>query len=93
MGLMKHQPSKTYVGGIVDYFNYVEAKNLNLAYLKQMAVMCGYMNDSEIFWHKFEKFGNRWRLVSTEIAALSIEKFIPNDRVVELYFEHLDSLH
>ncbi|KAG5601725.1 hypothetical protein H5410_033095 [Solanum commersonii] len=88
---MKHQPSKTYVGGMVDSFDYVEAKNLNLADLKQMVVMCGYMNDSEIFWHKFGKLGDRWRLVSTEVEALSIEKFIPNDRVVELYFEHLDS--
>ncbi|KAG5591326.1 hypothetical protein H5410_041840 [Solanum commersonii] len=34
MGLMKHQPSKTYVGGMVDYFDYAEAKNLNLADLK-----------------------------------------------------------
>ncbi|KAH0671274.1 hypothetical protein KY285_023850 [Solanum tuberosum] len=91
MGLMKHQSSKTYVGGMVDYFDYVEAKNLNLADLKQMAIMCGYMNDSEIFWHKFGKFGDRWRLVSTEIEALSIKKFILHDRVVELYFEHLDS--
>ncbi|KAK4717762.1 hypothetical protein R3W88_016100 [Solanum pinnatisectum] len=91
MGLMKYQPNKTYVEGMVDYFDYVEAKNLNLADLKQMAVMCGYMNDSEIFWHTFGKFGDRWRLVSTEVEALSIEKFIPNDRVVELYFEHLDS--
>ncbi|KAH0672964.1 hypothetical protein KY290_025246 [Solanum tuberosum] len=91
MGLMKHQPSKTYVGGMVDYFDYVEAKNLNLADLKQMAVMCGYMNDSEIFWHKFGKFSDRWRLVSTEVETLSIKKFISYDSVVELYFEHLDS--
>ncbi|KAK6788168.1 hypothetical protein RDI58_016693 [Solanum bulbocastanum] len=91
MGLMKHQPSKFYVGGMVDYFDYVEAKNLNLANLKQMTVMCGYMNDSKIFWHKFGKFSDRWRLVSTEVEALSIENFISNDRVVELYFEHLNS--
>ncbi|OIT34179.1 hypothetical protein A4A49_60458, partial [Nicotiana attenuata] len=56
-----------------------------------MAEMCGYMNDSEFFWHKCGKFDNKWRLVSTEVEALTIEKFIPNDRVVELYYEHLDS--
>lgn len=88
---MKHQPSKLYVGGMVDYFDYVEVTNLNLTNLKKIAEMCSYMNDSEIFWHKCGKFGNKWRLVSTEVEALTIENFIPNDRVVELYFEHLDS--
>ena len=53
--------------------------------------MCGYFNDSKIFWHKFEKFDDRWRLVSTEVEVLSIEKFILNNRIVELYFEHLGS--
>ncbi|KAK6778077.1 hypothetical protein RDI58_024795 [Solanum bulbocastanum] len=56
-----------------------------------MVELCGYLNDSIIFWHKCEKLGNKWRLVSTEVEAHSIKKFIPRDRVVELYFEHLDS--
>ncbi|KAK4733601.1 hypothetical protein R3W88_007862 [Solanum pinnatisectum] len=72
-GLIKHQPSKQYVGGIIDYFDYVELKNLNLTDLKKM------------------NLGNKWRLVSMEVEAHNIKKFIPKDRVVELYFEHLDS--
>ncbi|XP_019237341.1 PREDICTED: uncharacterized protein LOC109217536 [Nicotiana attenuata] len=90
-GSMKHQPTKQYVGGIVDYFDYVEMKDLNLAGLKKMVEICGYLTDSITFWHKCGKFGNRWRLVSTKVEAHTIEKFIPKDRVMELFFEHLDS--
>ncbi|XP_060182952.1 uncharacterized protein LOC132612893 [Lycium barbarum] len=90
-GLMKHQPTKQYAGGVIDYFDYVEVKNFNLTDLKRMVELCGHRNDSITFWHKCGKLGNKWRLVSTEVEAHTMEKFIPKDRVIELYFEHLDS--
>lgn len=74
---------------MADYFDSFEAKNPNLVDLKQTTVMCGYMNGLEIFWHKLPD--NRWKFVSTEFEALSVGKFIPNDRVVELYFKLLES--
>ncbi|OIT08057.1 hypothetical protein A4A49_62971, partial [Nicotiana attenuata] len=55
-----------------------------------MAEICGYVNDSVIFWHKCGKFGNILRLVSTEVEASRIAESIPKDNIVEIYFEHLD---
>nr|XP_009593834.1 uncharacterized protein LOC104090442 [Nicotiana tomentosiformis] len=88
-GLMKHQPTK-YVRGMVDYFDYVKPTDLNMTELRKMTEICSYVNDSVIFWHKYGKFGNILRLVSTEVEASRIAKSIPKDNIVEIYFEHLD---
>ncbi|OIT18749.1 hypothetical protein A4A49_64145, partial [Nicotiana attenuata] len=56
-----------------------------------MAELCGYERDSVTFWHKCGRYGNRMRLVSTDVEATVISKNIPDHKVVEVYFEHLDS--
>nr|XP_016485384.1 PREDICTED: uncharacterized protein LOC107805815 [Nicotiana tabacum] len=66
-GLMKQQSTKHYVGAVVDYFDYVKPTDINMTELRKMAEICGYVNDSVIFWHKCGKFGNILRLLSTEV--------------------------
>ncbi|OIT37093.1 hypothetical protein A4A49_64715, partial [Nicotiana attenuata] len=56
-----------------------------------MAELCGYGNDSVTFWHKPESLGDKMRLVSTDKEAAVVAKNIATDRVVDVYFEHLDS--
>nr|XP_033516971.1 uncharacterized protein LOC117281233 isoform X3 [Nicotiana tomentosiformis] len=51
-GLMKQQSTKHYVGAVVDYFDYVKPTYINMTELRKMAEICGYVNDSVIFWHK-----------------------------------------
>nr|XP_016508646.1 PREDICTED: uncharacterized protein LOC107826208 [Nicotiana tabacum] len=90
-GTMKHQPSRYYLGGRVDFIDYVNYTELNLSQFKSMAELCGYERDSVTFWHKCGRYGNRMRLVSTDVEATVISKNIPDHKMVELYFEHLDS--
>ncbi|KAK6790946.1 hypothetical protein RDI58_010027 [Solanum bulbocastanum] len=56
-----------------------------------MAEICGYASDSITFWYKCGKYGNRWRLISTDFEAYAVCKSIRKEDVNEIYFEHLDS--
>ncbi|XP_049399742.1 uncharacterized protein LOC125863780 [Solanum stenotomum] len=56
-----------------------------------MAEICGYDNESVAFWHKYGRLGEKMRLVSTDFEANLVFRNIPRDRVIEVYFEHLDS--
>ncbi|KAH0635739.1 hypothetical protein KY289_035654 [Solanum tuberosum] len=92
-GVMKRTPEKHYVEGNIDYIDYVNANKLDLDEFKKMAEICGYLKNSITFWHRCGRSGNRWRLVSTvnEAHAHVVRKNIPNDNMIEIYFEHLDS--
>ncbi|KAH0736332.1 hypothetical protein KY285_012039 [Solanum tuberosum] len=56
-----------------------------------MAEICGYDNESVAFWHKYGRLGEKMRLVSTDFEANLVFRNIPRDRVIEVYFKHLDS--
>ncbi|KAH0714858.1 hypothetical protein KY284_007763 [Solanum tuberosum] len=56
-----------------------------------MAEICGYDNESVAFWHKYGRLGEKMRLVSTDFEANLVFRNIPRDRVIEVYFENLDS--
>ncbi|KAH0739567.1 hypothetical protein KY290_038272 [Solanum tuberosum] len=90
-GVMKCTPEKHYVEGNIDYIDYVNANKLDLDGFKKMAEICGYLKNSITFWHRCGRSGNRWRLVSTDNEAHAVRKNIPNDNMIEIYFEHLDS--
>ncbi|KAH0764833.1 hypothetical protein KY285_000704 [Solanum tuberosum] len=90
-GVMKRTPEKHYVEGNIDYIDYVNANKLDLVEFKTMAEICGYLKNSITFWHKRGRSGNRWRLVSTDNEAHAVRKNIPNNNLIEIYFEHLDS--
>lgn len=47
--------------------------------------------DTVAFWHKYRRPGEKLRLVSTDFEANLVSKNIRRDRVIEIYFEHLDS--
>lgn len=56
-----------------------------------MAAICGYDNDSVGFWHKYGRFGERIKLISTDLEANLVFTNIRVDRIIEVCFEHLDS--
>lgn len=56
-----------------------------------MAEICGYGHDSVAFWHKYGRLSEKKRLVSTDLEANLVSKNIPEDRVIKVCFEHLDS--
>lgn len=90
-GFMKRIPEKHYVGGNIDYIDYVNVAKLNIAEFKKMTEICGYLSDSITFWRKCEKPGSIWKLISTDFEASAVGKSIQNDNVLEIYFEHLNS--
>ncbi|KAH0689409.1 hypothetical protein KY289_016767 [Solanum tuberosum] len=90
-GFMKHQPKKHYFGGRVQFIDHVDVSEIKLSQFKNMAEICGYDNESVAFWHKYGRLGEKMRLVSTDFEANLVFRNIPRDRVIEVYFEHLDS--
>jgi len=90
-GFMKHQPKKHYFGGHVQFIDHVDVSEIKLYQFKNMAEICGYDNESVAFWHKYGRLGEKMRLVSTDFKANLVCRNIPRDKVIEVYFEHLDS--
>ncbi|KAH0733751.1 hypothetical protein KY285_009458 [Solanum tuberosum] len=90
-GFMKHQPKNHYFGGRVQFIDHVDVSEIKLYQFKNMAEICGYDNESVAFWHKYGKLGEKMRHVSTDFEANLVFRNIPRDRVIEVYFEHLDS--
>ncbi|XP_059285827.1 uncharacterized protein LOC132039346 [Lycium ferocissimum] len=90
-GVMKHQPRTHYSGGRVQFIDHVHVSEVKLSQFKIMAEICGYGNDSVAFWHKYGRLGEKMRLVSTDLEVNLVSKNIPEDRVIEVCFEHLDS--
>lgn len=55
---------------MLDYFDYVRSKK---TYFSRFEDRKQKHQAQRYFWHKYEKFGDRWRLVvSTEVEALLI---------------------
>ncbi|OIT35200.1 hypothetical protein A4A49_23319 [Nicotiana attenuata] len=71
--IMKRIPEKHYVGGNIDYIDYVNAAKLNIAEFKKMAEICGYFRDSITFWRKCERPGSRWKLISKDFEASAVD--------------------
>ncbi|KAM3235580.1 hypothetical protein P3L10_015617 [Capsicum annuum] len=89
-GIMKHQPRRCYFGGCVQLIGH-DVSEIKLSQFKIMAEIYGYSNDSIVFWHKYGRLGEKIRLISTNLEANLVSKNIPGDRVIEDFFEHLDS--
>lgn len=64
---------------------------IKLSQLKIMAEIYGYGNDSVAFWHKYGRLSEKLRLVSIDFEVNLVSKNISRNRVIEVYFEHLDS--
>ncbi|OIT04680.1 hypothetical protein A4A49_04778 [Nicotiana attenuata] len=47
---MKHHPRRHYVGGLVQFIDYVDISEMQLSQFKTMAAICGYDNDSVAFY-------------------------------------------
>nr|AAT40523.2 Mutator transposable element, putative [Solanum demissum] len=58
-----------------------------------MAEQCGYDKESVVFWHKYGLNSYMVRLVGSNMEAAKVVTCIPKDRVVEIYFEHLNFYH
>ncbi|KAM3290026.1 hypothetical protein P3S67_018315 [Capsicum chacoense] len=89
--IMKHLPKRHYFGGCVQFIDYVDVSEIMLSQFKIMAEICGYDDDLVAFWHRYGRLGEKMRLVSTDLEANLVFKNIPEDRVIEVCFEHLDS--
>ncbi|KAG5622170.1 hypothetical protein H5410_007388 [Solanum commersonii] len=58
-----------------------------------MAEQCGYEKESVVFWHKYGLTSYKVQLVGSNMEAAKVVTCIPKDRVVEIYFEHLNFYH
>ncbi|KAH0712686.1 hypothetical protein KY289_008645 [Solanum tuberosum] len=58
-----------------------------------MAEQCGYDKESVVFWHKYGLTLYKVRLVGSNIEVAKFATCIPKDRVIEIYFEHLNFYH
>ncbi|KAH0706528.1 hypothetical protein KY285_011063 [Solanum tuberosum] len=58
-----------------------------------MAEQCGYDKKSVVFWHKYGLNSYKVQLVGSNMEAVKVVTCIPKDRVVEIYFEHLNFYH
>ncbi|OIT23702.1 PREDICTED: uncharacterized protein LOC109216544 [Nicotiana attenuata] len=55
-----------------------------------MAEQCGYDKESVVFWYKYGLDLYKVRLVGSNTEAARVATCVPKERVVEIYFEHLD---
>lgn len=63
----------------MDFIDYVNMTKLKLSVFKSMSELCGDMNDSVTFWHKFGRLGDKIMLVSTDVeAVIVLQKIFPN---------------
>ncbi|XP_033509058.1 uncharacterized protein [Nicotiana tomentosiformis] len=90
-GVMKYHSRRHYVGGRVQFIDYVDILEMKLSQFKTMVAICGYDNDSVAFWHKYGRFSERMRLISTDLEDNLVSTNIHVDRIIEVSFEHLDS--
>lgn len=77
----------------MEKFDYVDNTMINLIDLKNMAEQCGYDKESVVFWHKYGLTSYKVQLVGSNMEAAKVVTCIPKDRVVEIYFEHLNFYH
>ncbi|KAH0654110.1 hypothetical protein KY289_031788 [Solanum tuberosum] len=92
-GSFVRSSTRGYIGGKIEYFDYVDSTMINLIYFKNMAEQCGYDKESVVFWHKYGLNSYMVRLVGSNMEAAKVVTCIPKDRVVEIYFEHLNFYH
>ncbi|KAH0745850.1 hypothetical protein KY285_007507 [Solanum tuberosum] len=86
-------PTRGYIGGKVVFFDYVNRTMISLSDFKTMAEQCGYDKESVVFWHKYSLTLYKVRLVGSNIEVAKLATCIPKDRVIEIYFEHLNFYH
>ena len=66
---------------------------INLIDFKNMEEQCGYDKEYVVFWHKYGLNTYNVRLVGSNMEAAKVVTYIPKDRVVQIYFEHLNFYH
>ncbi|XP_060194801.1 uncharacterized protein LOC132624000 [Lycium barbarum] len=89
-GSFVRTPARGYIGGKVEYFDYVNGTTIKLSDFKNMAEQCNYEKEPVVFWDKYGLNLYKVRLVGSNTEATRVATCIPKDRVVEIYFEHLD---
>ncbi|KAG8374214.1 hypothetical protein BUALT_Bualt11G0107800 [Buddleja alternifolia] len=89
-GIMRHNP-KQYIGGDVEYFDFVDIDKLGMPDFWGFAEEVGYsVRGSVRYWHKYGKTMDKGRYLEHDNTVLAINKHIPSNYEVEIYLEHLD---
>ncbi|GAA0161547.1 hypothetical protein LIER_17834 [Lithospermum erythrorhizon] len=86
-------PYTRYVGGTVDYFDYVNGNSLNMEGLRGFVSDCRPLCDKDKinFYLKFKKnLDKRYRLLSNESDLMGLLKVFKKAKEVELFVQHVD---
>ncbi|CAA0834772.1 Unknown protein [Striga hermonthica] len=90
-GEMIESLSRYYRGGFVDYFDGVDGDMLGLIEMNDFAKQLGYEEQNIRFWHQYGHSLYRGaKILSSDSDVLDIMKFIPLNREVLIYIEHLN---
>ncbi|GAA0164332.1 hypothetical protein LIER_19995 [Lithospermum erythrorhizon] len=92
-GVLLHSPKVRYVGGGVDYYDYVNGYLLGLTDLKTYVSECRPLCDKEKckFYHKFrDDMDKGCRLLSKETDLKALVRFCRIGKVVEIFVQHDD---
>ncbi|KAG8388326.1 hypothetical protein BUALT_Bualt02G0113900 [Buddleja alternifolia] len=90
-GIMRHNP-KQYIGGDVEYFDFVDIDKLGMPEFWGFAEGVGYsVRGSVRYWHKYGKTMDKGKYQEHDNVVLAINKHIPSNYEVAIYLEHLDS--
>ncbi|KAG9139439.1 hypothetical protein Leryth_021587, partial [Lithospermum erythrorhizon] len=92
-GALLRSPYTRYVGGSLDYFDYVDGKCLSIDVLRQFVGECRPLCDryKTKFYHKFnDDWDKGCRFVSKDSDVLGLLKFSKTGNEVEIYVQHGD---
>lgn len=91
-GVMKQFPKRMYLGGSLEYFDFVDIDQIGMFDLWDFAEQLGYTDKSSVrFWLKHGRsFDKHCKLIETDSDVLDIRNYIPSSFEVDMFIEHLN---
>lgn len=91
-GILQHTPRRQYIGGSVEYFDFVDSDKCGLLDIWGYAEELGYNDHSTLrFWIKTGKnFDKQHKVLETDVDVCNLGKNVPQNWEVEMFIEHFN---